>query len=495
MPYIGKSPANVPVTAEDIPNNSITAAKIVDNAITISDIGPNAVGNSEMADDAVGVSELSASGSPGSTTFLRGDNAWATPGVTTVNNVTGAVTAVNIRDAVESATNSHTFNDGDHTKLNAIENNATADQTNAEIKTAVQASANIALGGNPTTTTQAESDDSTRIATTAYVVDKITTLIGGAPSTLNDLNELALAINDDASYNSTLTTALATKMPKSGGAFTGNVTTNGLIDGRDVAADGVLATNALPKAGGTLTGDLILGDGIKLELGNKTGGDLAIYHDGSHSYVRDGGTGDLLLQGRNSVKLQDISGENYFVGTVDGSAELYHNNAIRLQTNSTGIQLGMDGTLDGGIVSAIHSLFFNIDSDNNSSGQQIRFATNHSSGASGGNTLLSIQEDGRGLSQFTAKAWVNFNGENTPAIRNSHNVSSVTDQSVGKQRTAFTVQMANDQYSVSGTANWRGCVCGNDYDTNYLETITGTFGGADAGADDYAYVHYSIFGD
>ena len=55
--------------------------------------------------------------------------------------------------------------------------------------------------------------------------------------------------------------------------------------------------------------------------------------------------------------------------------------------------------------------------------------------------------------------------------------------------------MANDQYSVSGTANWRGCVCGNDYDTNYLETITGTFGGADAGADDYAYVHYSIFGD
>ena len=113
MPYIGKSPANVPVTAEDIPNNSITAAKIVDNAITISDIGPNAVGNSEMADDAVGVSELSASGSPGSTTFLRGDNAWATPGVTTVNNVTGAVTAVNIRDAVESATNSHTFNDAD----------------------------------------------------------------------------------------------------------------------------------------------------------------------------------------------------------------------------------------------------------------------------------------------------------------------------------------------------------------------------------------------
>jgi len=35
-------------------------------------------------------------------------------------------------------------------------------------------------------------------------------------------------------------------MPKGGGAFTGAVTTNSTIDGRDVAADGVLATNALP---------------------------------------------------------------------------------------------------------------------------------------------------------------------------------------------------------------------------------------------------------
>ena len=79
-----------------------------------------------------------------------------------------------------------------------------------------------------TATTQLESDDSTKIATTAYVVDKITTLIGGAPSTLNDLNELALAINDDASYNSTLTTALATKLPLAGGTMTGGLAVSGV---------------------------------------------------------------------------------------------------------------------------------------------------------------------------------------------------------------------------------------------------------------------------
>ena len=48
-------------------------------------------------------------------------------------------------------------------------------------------------------------------------------------------------------------------LPKGGGAMTGAITTNSTFDGRDVAADGVLATNALPKGGGTLTGELVLG--------------------------------------------------------------------------------------------------------------------------------------------------------------------------------------------------------------------------------------------
>jgi hypothetical protein len=79
MPYLGKQPASVPVTADDIPNDSITTAKIVDAAITIADIGPNAVGSSEMADDAVGLNELSATGTTNTSTFLRGDNSWAVP--------------------------------------------------------------------------------------------------------------------------------------------------------------------------------------------------------------------------------------------------------------------------------------------------------------------------------------------------------------------------------------------------------------------------------
>jgi len=49
MPYIGKEPARVPVTAADIPDDSITTAKILDSAITISDIGDDQVTVAKLA--------------------------------------------------------------------------------------------------------------------------------------------------------------------------------------------------------------------------------------------------------------------------------------------------------------------------------------------------------------------------------------------------------------------------------------------------------------
>ena len=60
MPYLGKEPARVPVTAADIPDDSITAAKILDGVITAADIGNNAVGTAEIIDGAVTAAKLAA---------------------------------------------------------------------------------------------------------------------------------------------------------------------------------------------------------------------------------------------------------------------------------------------------------------------------------------------------------------------------------------------------------------------------------------------------
>lgn len=72
--------------------------------------------------------------------------------------------------------------------------------------------ASTALSGTPTAPTATAGTSTTQIATTAFVSTAITNLIGGAPGALDTLNELAAAINDDASYASTVTTALGTKV-------------------------------------------------------------------------------------------------------------------------------------------------------------------------------------------------------------------------------------------------------------------------------------------
>jgi hypothetical protein len=83
--------------------------------------------------------------------------------------------------------------------------------------------ANPALTGVPTAPTAAANTNTTQIATTAYVQTEITDLIGGAPGALDTLNELATALANDASYSTTITTALATKLPLAGGTMTGAI--------------------------------------------------------------------------------------------------------------------------------------------------------------------------------------------------------------------------------------------------------------------------------
>ena len=61
-----------------------------------------------------------------------------------------------------------------------------------------QIQTSVALAGSPTTTTQSASDNSTKIATTAYVETAVANLVASAPAALNTLDELAAALNDDA---------------------------------------------------------------------------------------------------------------------------------------------------------------------------------------------------------------------------------------------------------------------------------------------------------
>ena len=92
----------------------------------------------------------------------------------------------------------------------------------------------------------------------------------------------------------------------------------------------------LPLAGGIMTGDTKHNDNTK-SIWGRTGNDLEIYHDGSNSYIKDVGTGDLRIWADNP-NISSLSGNKYFYGN-NGSAELYHNGNKKLETTSTGISV------------------------------------------------------------------------------------------------------------------------------------------------------------
>ena len=68
------------VDSDQYVDGSIDNAHIADDAIDSEHYVDGSIDNAHLADDAVGVAELSATGTASSSTFLRGDNAWAAAG-------------------------------------------------------------------------------------------------------------------------------------------------------------------------------------------------------------------------------------------------------------------------------------------------------------------------------------------------------------------------------------------------------------------------------
>jgi len=171
-------------------------------------------------------------------------------------------------------------------------------------------------GSTPTGTTD--------FTTKAYVDLQISNLIDSAPGTLDTLNELAEALNDDDDAIVTLTNSIT--------ANTNNITTNNTI-----------ANAALPKAGGTMTGSITLDDSsgaspsvvFKNESNNNGG-------------ISINSSGKIEIQTGGTVR-QTISGsETDFAGEVKATSLDINGNAD-ISGNLTGVDgLTMSGNLTTG---------------------------------------------------------------------------------------------------------------------------------------------------
>ena len=257
------------------------------------------------------------------------------------------------------------------------------------------------LTNGVTATTQSASDNSTKVATTAYADTAIANLVDSSPSALNTLNELAAALGDDANFSTTVTNSIATKLPLAGGTLTGALSISDVIKRGTTDSSLQLSGSTASNAGAnlllygeshsshanqlrfrqgstdkftingsgnvTFAGNITTNgdnsfnganynswwdksdsafkfdDNAKLKVG--TGGDLEIYHDSDNSYIVDLGTGSLILAG-NRIRLRSSTGEDGIEIYEDGAVELYYDGTKKLETTSSGIDVDGSVTAD-----------------------------------------------------------------------------------------------------------------------------------------------------
>jgi len=141
------------------------------------------------------------------------------------------------------------------TKANAAQSAASADATSKANAAQAAAEATAAAALSSAISTEV-SNRNTAISTA------VDSLVDGAPALLNTLNELAAAINDDANYTTTITTALGTKAPLASPDLTGvptaptaaadtsttQIATTAFAKGEADAAQSAAASDATTKA-------------------------------------------------------------------------------------------------------------------------------------------------------------------------------------------------------------------------------------------------------
>ena len=230
------------IQAAGLTADLIDETKLADDSIDSEHYNAASIDNEHLADDAVGIDELSATGTAGNTTYLRGDNTWTVPPDTNTTYSVG-----------DGGLTQNNFTNTLKTKLDGIEASATADQTGAQIKTAYEAESD----------TNAFTDaDHTKLDGIAASANNYThpNHSGEVTSTADGAQVVADDVIDEANLkvdNSPTNDYVLTAKSSAAGGLTWAAASGGISD---------VVSDTSPQLGGDLdvNGNQIKGDDIQL---------------------------------------------------------------------------------------------------------------------------------------------------------------------------------------------------------------------------------------
>jgi len=242
----------------------------------------------------------------------------------------------------------------------------------------------------------------------------------------------------------------------------------------------------------------------------------------------DGSSKDIKFQA-NGVEKASISSSGAFTSTTIDATKLTGNLPAISGASLTGLPNGSqldysgtktieavsDGALVGGTAGAKN---ITVESTSGSgtisliqlknAGESFNLEVGRTAGAftirdNTNGERFKLTSDGRGLSQFTAKAWFNLDQTGTQNLRDSHNISSVSDNGTGRTTYSFANNLGSINYSVTlstnGSANNAyGGSWDNDRQSCMFNLAVGSFSTANAPSGsylDYDLLCGMVFGD
>ena len=146
-------------------------------------------------------------------------------------------------------------------------------------------------------------------------------------------------------------------------ALSGATLTGALTIDNDLTLQGAAANIVFDESDNALE----FADDAKATFG--AGADLQIYHDGSDSYVKDAGTGNLRLEGTD-VRVANSGGTGDYIRCTNGGAtDLLHNGSVKISTGSGGVDItgtatatAFDGYLQSGTALYVDNWYSTSDS-------------------------------------------------------------------------------------------------------------------------------------
>jgi hypothetical protein len=322
---------------------------------------------------------------------------------------------------------------------------------------------------------------STTITTLASTTGNITTVNATTVDTTNI--EVTNVKAKDGTASATIADSTGV-MTIASSVLTTTDINGGTIDGVTIggASAGAITGTTITGTSFVTSGNMTFGDSDKAIFG--AGNDLQIYHDGSNSYIDESaGVGNLIIKGAN-VQFRTPTSEIYLALVNNAAVTAYYDNAAKLATTATGIDVTGTVTADGLTVDGdinINSALPKIQFTDTTGSQQSRLILNDDeiqldNQSTGG---IRLRTD-----NFKSRFLIAFNGdisfyEDTGTTPKFHWDAADESLGIGTTSPLSALDVSNSFITVSKGAATTGRIGASDYivggtDNDFVVQSSGT---------------------